>query len=50
MSIFQPGEWVEFICQDGVEFEGILEDFTDDYVIVNGRGFPCEDIAVMTHG
>jgi hypothetical protein len=42
------GDYVEILVRpDGATFRGILQDFNDDYVLINGYGFPCEDIITM---
>ena len=37
--VFTVGDFVRIKCEDGAEFEGVLQDFTEDYVILNGYGF-----------
>jgi hypothetical protein len=47
---FEVGTWVEVACLDGMVYRGVLQDFTDDYVIVNGCGFPLSMIDELRHG
>lgn len=48
MNEFMTGDWVEIICRDGARFAGVL-DWTDGLVLLNGYGFPHEDVVVMQH-
>lgn len=41
------GSYVEIQTEDGSIFSGVLQDFTDDYVVLNGYGFPLDDIEEM---
>lgn len=46
---FAIGDFVEIICHDGASFAGWLQDFTPWYTTIDGRGYPNEDIRLMTH-
>ena len=46
---FAIGDYVEIVCHDGAVFKGVLQDFTRYYFILNGCGFPFEDVRVMSH-
>jgi hypothetical protein len=47
MSEFALGDHVQIICHDGAVFQGIITGFTEDYVLINGCGFPLADIRAM---
>jgi hypothetical protein len=46
---FEIGDKVELICRDGARFKGWIDDWTTQYVVVDGRGFPNEDIVCLEH-
>lgn len=45
--VFHTGDYVRIKCRDGAEFEGVLQDFTEDYLLLNGCGFAAEDVINM---
>ena len=46
-SLFAVGDWVEIVCHDGQRFRGVLQLLNLQYAVINGCGFPCEDIRLM---
>lgn len=46
---FAIGDFVEIVCHDGKAFAGWLEDFTSQYFVLSGRGFPHADVLAMQH-
>ena len=47
---FELGDYVEVeLRPDGSVFSGVLMFFNDDYVVLNGYGYPHETIAEMRH-
>jgi hypothetical protein len=44
---FEVGDYVEILTKDGATFRGVLQDFTEVYFILNGCGFPHEDVVSM---
>jgi hypothetical protein len=49
MPEFAIGDYVEILCCDGARFVGVLQDFTEDYVLLNGYGYALDMILVMSH-
>ena len=43
------GDYVRIICKDGAVFTGVIMGMSEDfqYIILNGCGFPTEDIVAM---
>lgn len=37
--VWHQGDYVRLKCEDGAEFEGVLQDINDDFVMLNGFGF-----------
>lgn len=46
---FEVGDFIEVQCVDGAVFRGVLMDFADDYVIVNGYGYPLSMVKELRH-
>ncbi len=44
---YHVGDWVEFVMEDGKFFEGILDDFDEVAIYVNGLGYPMSSILTM---
>lgn len=43
--MWDVGEWVKITCKPGnMVYRGILQEIRDDYLVINGCGFPVEDI------
>lgn len=40
----EVGDPAEILCHDGRVFTGIVNALEDDYMLLNGCGFPYEDI------
>lgn len=49
MNEFTIGDFVQIMCKDGATFKGVIQDFTEDYVLLNGCGYMLEDIVTMEH-
>jgi hypothetical protein len=48
MNDYHVGDWVTIIMRpDKKVFEGIVDDFDQWALYVNGQGFPWDDILVM---
>lgn len=45
--VFAVGDYVRIKCFDDAEFEGVLQDFTEDYLLLNGYGFASDDVVDM---
>ena len=48
-GIFAIGESVLVRMRDGARFSGLLTDFSDDLIFINGLGFPRDDIKNLVH-
>jgi hypothetical protein len=45
--VFAVGDYVRIKTDDGAEFEGVLQDFTEDYLLLNGYGFASDTVKEM---
>lgn len=45
---FVVGDWIVLVMnKDGKVFEGILDEIHQDYLVVNGQGFPLNSFTIV---
>jgi hypothetical protein len=49
LPTFQLGDFVKVTTVDGAEFFGDLMEWTADYMVVGGRGFPHDGVKELDH-
>ena len=46
---FGVGDYIEILTKDGKTFQGVVQDITGLYFILNGCGFCHEDVVMFSH-